>query len=270
MKTKRITALLMALTLTAALSACGNKTKSNTPTNEKVKAASIDEKPDDTTASAVTAMNEATEEAIDVAIQTEQETNAAEPNTAAAESDKADSTTPTTTKAKTKSSESNTAKSNSSTYNAPAANTTSHQHSWKDHTATEQVWVSNMVTVDDYEWQQVDNTYVECNCGFRIYDRDIDYNRPIDDIANDPNCSIEAHMKVTYLANAQKIDPSIKTLKEANQRGIPYSMGECVSWHGGGSVDYVKVKVGSHQEDQGHYETRTYVDYRYCDCGARQ
>ena len=29
-----------------------------------------------------------------------------------------------------------------------------------------------------------------------------------------------------------------------------------------------QVQVGSHQEDQGHYETETYVDDQYCDCGA--
>ena len=31
-----------------------------------------------------------------------------------------------------------------------------------------------------------------------------------------------------------------------------------------------QVQVGSHQEDQGWYETETYVDYQYCDCGARK
>lgn len=31
------------------------------------------------------------------------------------------------------------------------------------------------------------------------------------------------------------------------------------------------VKTGSYQEDQGHYETQTYVDYQYCSvCGARK
>ena len=29
-----------------------------------------------------------------------------------------------------------------------------------------------------------------------------------------------------------------------------------------------RVPVGSHEEDQGWYETETYVDYQYCDCGA--
>lgn len=256
MKTKRITVLLMALILTAALSACGSKTKSNTPASEKVKAASIDEKPDDATASAVTAMDEATEKAIDVAAQPE-----GEPGATAA-SDEAESAKPTTTKAKTKSSESNTAKAKNS--NAPAANTTSHQHNWKDHTATEQVWVPNMVTVDDYEWQQVTNRYDECSCGERFYKSDDGRYR------NAEGLDVEEHAKATYLANAQKIDPSVTSLKEANQRGIPYSMGECVSWHVGYDVEDVKVKVGSHTEDQGHYETRTYIDYRYCDCGARQ
>lgn len=25
--------------------------------------------------------------------------------------------------------------------------------------------------------------------------------------------------------------------------------------------------IGTHEEDQGHYETSSYVDYQYCDCG---
>ena len=29
-----------------------------------------------------------------------------------------------------------------------------------------------------------------------------------------------------------------------------------------------RVPVGSHTEDHGRYETQTYVDYQYCDCGA--
>lgn len=28
------------------------------------------------------------------------------------------------------------------------------------------------------------------------------------------------------------------------------------------------VCVGSYGEDHGHYETSTYADYYYCDCGA--
>ncbi len=41
----------------------------------------------------------------------------------------------------------------------------------------------------------------------------------------------------------------------------------------GGSTSYdsyeiKKVKVGSHEEDHGHYEIETYVDSYYCDCGA--
>ncbi len=36
-------------------------------------------------------------------------------------------------------------------------------------------------------------------------------------------------------------------------------------------VETTQVQVGSHTEDQGHYETKTSVDYRYCTgCGARQ
>ena len=30
------------------------------------------------------------------------------------------------------------------------------------------------------------------------------------------------------------------------------------------------VKVGSHTEDRGSYQTTSYVDYQYCDCGAKR
>lgn len=41
-----------------------------------------------------------------------------------------------------------------------------HQHVWNAHTATKQVWVSKMVTVDDYEQQQVlVGSKLICSCG---------------------------------------------------------------------------------------------------------
>ncbi|RGQ43362.1 hypothetical protein DWY99_02900 [[Clostridium] leptum] len=37
----------------------------------------------------------------------------------------------------------------------PQSSASSHSHVWKDHIATKQVWVPNMVTVDDYETQTI-------------------------------------------------------------------------------------------------------------------
>lgn len=103
-----------------------------------------------------------------------------------------------------------------------------HQHSWKQHTA--QKWVSNMVTVPDYETQKVavGNRYIFAHDGYTT-----------DNINN-----AKAHAKELILAG---VDDGYRTetIYETKQ-----------------------VQVGSHQEDHGHNET--YVDYEYCDCGARR
>ena len=45
-----------------------------------------------------------------------------------------------------------------------------HTHAWKAHTATKQVWVSNIVTVPDYATQQVQTGSAwKCACGQVIY-----------------------------------------------------------------------------------------------------
>lgn len=103
-----------------------------------------------------------------------------------------------------------------------------HQHSWKQHTA--QKWVSNMVTVPDYETQKVPvgNRYIFFYDGYTT------------DNINDA----KAHAKELILAG---VDDGYRTetIYETKQ-----------------------VQVGSHQEDHGHHEI--YVDYEYCDCGARR
>ena len=103
-----------------------------------------------------------------------------------------------------------------------------HQHSWKQHTA--QKWVSNMVTVPDYETQKVavGNRYIFAHDGYTT-----------DNINN-----AKAHSKELVLAGVDD-GYRMETIYETNQ-----------------------VQVGSHQEDHGHNET--YVDYEYCDCGARR
>lgn len=105
-----------------------------------------------------------------------------------------------------------------------------HSHSWKDHTVTEQVWVPNIVTVPDYETQWVIDHYL--------------YVFSDDGYSTTDNADVRSH--------------SIELVKQ----GFPgnYSI----------SPQYAEqtVQVGSHTEDHGEYETQTYVDYQYCDCGA--
>ena len=105
-----------------------------------------------------------------------------------------------------------------------------HSHSWKDHTATKQVWVPNIVTVTDYADQQVavGNTYIFAYDGFSTTDIN----------------TAKAHAK------------------ELLKAGLPDNYRTETVY------ETQRVPVGSHTEDHGHYETQTYVDYQYCDCGA--
>lgn len=113
----------------------------------------------------------------------------------------------------------------------------SHTHSWKDHTATKQVWVSNIVPV--YEDQQVQvgtnkvslGSYWHCNCGAEV-----------------PSSSAKPHIK----AHLQAGEPSNGYNQEHFREEPVY--------------ETKRVQVGT--RDDGHYETQTYVDYKYCDCGA--
>ena len=103
-----------------------------------------------------------------------------------------------------------------------------HQHVWKEHTA--QRWISNMVTVPDYAEQKVavGTKYIFAYDGYTT--------------ASDADAENHA---IELILAGQPDNYRMETIYETQT-----------------------VQVGSHQEDQGHYET--YVDYRYCDCGARQ
>lgn len=105
-----------------------------------------------------------------------------------------------------------------------------HSHSWKDHTATKQVWVPNIVTVPDYETQQVFSHYLYVFFADGYSTTDIN--------------AVKAH--------------SVELAKQGlstNYSDVPQYTEQT-------------VQVGSHTEDHGWYETQTYVDYQYCDCGA--
>ena len=105
-----------------------------------------------------------------------------------------------------------------------------HSHSWKDHIATKQVWIPNIVTVTDYTDQQVPvgTRYIFAEDGFTTTDSSV----------------VRAHaielIKQGYFGNYR-----METIYETQ-----------------------RVPAGSHEEDHGQYETQTYVDYQYCDCGA--
>ncbi len=106
-----------------------------------------------------------------------------------------------------------------------------HTHVWKEHMAETQTWVPNIVVVDDYETQKVavGGLYICTSCGYETSD------------VNDIN------------------DHLVESILEGTG---------CASYQDIVQYEDQQVKVGSHEEDQGHYETTSYVDYYYCDCGA--
>ena len=153
-------------------------------------------------------------------------------------------TTPpaTTDNSNTGSQSSNTGSSNSgstSTGNSGNSGSSSsqssqptHTHTWVNHTATRQVWVSNWVDVPDYSTQKVvvGNTYTFSD-GYSTTSID----------------SAKAHAKELILAG-----------KDSGYQTTPV-------------YEEQTVQTGSHKEDHGSYKTETYVDYVYCSsCGARQ
>lgn len=108
-----------------------------------------------------------------------------------------------------------------------------HTHTWVNHTATRQVWVSNWVDVPDYGTQQVQTgiSWIFPEDGYTTTD------------TNDAMAHAVALIKQGYVGNHYT-----KPIYE-NQT----------------------VQTGSHKEDHGSYTTESYVDYVYCSsCGARQ
>lgn len=107
-----------------------------------------------------------------------------------------------------------------------------HTHTWVNHTATRQVWVSNWVDVPDYGTQQVvvGNTYIFAD-GYSTTDIN----------------AAKAHARELIMAD-----------KDSGYQTRPV-------------YENQTVQTGSHKEDHGSYTTESYVDYVYCSsCGARQ
>ena len=108
-----------------------------------------------------------------------------------------------------------------------------HTHTWVNHTATRDVWVSNWVDVPDYGTQQVavGTKYIFAYDGYTTTD------------SNDAKWHSVALIKQGVPDNYRT-----ETIYETQQ-----------------------VQIGSHKEDHGTNKTETYVDYVYCSsCGARQ
>lgn len=107
-----------------------------------------------------------------------------------------------------------------------------HTHTWVNHTATRDVWVSNWVDVPDYGTQQVvvGNTYIFAD-GYSTTDIS----------------AAKAHARELIMAG-----------KDSGYQTKPV-------------YENQTVQIGSHKEDHGSYTTESYVDYVYCSsCGARQ
>lgn len=108
-----------------------------------------------------------------------------------------------------------------------------HTHTWVNHTATRQVWVSNWVDVPDYGTQQIQT-------GTRFVFSEDGY---VTTSYNDATAHAVALIKQGYVGN----------------------------YHTEAVYENQTVQTGSHKEDHGSYTTETYVDYVYCSsCGARQ
>lgn len=108
-----------------------------------------------------------------------------------------------------------------------------HTHTWVNHTATRNVWVSNWVDVPDYGTQQVavGTKYIFAYDGYTTTD------------SNDAKWHSVALIKQGVPDNYRT-----ETIYETQT-----------------------VQTGSHKEDHGTNKTETYVDYVYCSsCGARQ
>lgn len=135
---------------------------------------------------------------------------------------------------------SSTGSSNSGSNNAGNSGSSSsqpskpaHTHTWVNHTATRNVWVSNWVDVPDYGTQQVvvGNKYIFSYDGYATTD------------INDA----KAHARALIM------------------QGVPEN------YRTEAVYENQTVQTGSHKEDHGTWQTETYVDYVYCSsCGARQ
>ena len=134
--------------------------------------------------------------------------------------------------------------------------TSAHTHQWNDHITTKQVWVPNIVEIPVYE------TNIVYGAQFYTFSG-IDEHGHEEWIANGP---------IYWFENGFTHDDLSKIIFDALEK----------SPNGDGIVDGVsygsyaniqrtdRVQTGTKQEDHGSYKTEFYVDYQYCNCGARK
>lgn len=97
---------------------------------------------------------------------------------------------------------------------------------------TTQTWVPNIVVVEDYGPIPGEAYAVAiCNCGYETEDKD----------------AIESHV-IARVEAGDTQNFSVQTRYRESTTGV----------------------IGTHEEDHGYYETSSYVDYQYCDCGERK
>lgn len=118
------------------------------------------------------------------------------------------------------------------------------KHTWKKHTATKKVWVPNIVTVDDYERVH----------GAQLW-RKVDDKTSVDD------------GPIFWFENGYTIEDFNDMCFDVmlNHGGVIDGI-----YYSGYMNVYKYVKTGSHTEDHGSYKTTKYVDYYYCNCGAKK
>lgn len=105
-----------------------------------------------------------------------------------------------------------------------------HIHQWKEHKATREEWVPNIVSVPDYETVNITTPYYVCdNCTFKTTNIHEGELHGGDHILNGDDGGHWIEDVVTGTEN---------------------------------------IQIGSHEEDQGYYQNVEYTDYYYCDCGA--
>lgn len=167
---------------------------------------------------------------VDVNDKPAQTTPSAKNDNAKADSNKSNAGSQSSSNGSSNSGSNNTGNSGSS---SSQPSKPAHTHTWVNHTATRNVWVSNWVDVPDYGTQQVavGTKYIFAYDGYTTTD------------SNDAKWHSVALIKQGVPDNYRT-----ETIYETKQ-----------------------VQTGSHKEDHGTWQTETYVDYVYCSsCGARQ
>ena len=142
--------------------------------------------------------------------------------------------------------------------NSEESSQTEHQHVWKEHTAEK--WVEDIVTVVDQP-----ERYEEYNL-YRMYW----YDKGTWEETRDPSRFNEWERDRTggpfspNSINMVKNPEDCPLFTGYNELGQPTYTGDHAIIKG----LYDIIPAVTHEEDRSHYET--YVDYYYCDCGAKK